>query len=126
MKSGIKLLEDKPGDGPVVERQHVYLMRIKMWLNQGQPIRWERPSGFVDRARLEDEGQTLIADLRVDRESLINGLFYGIEGMRIGGTRRLRVSPHLAYGVRGIPGIVPENAVIEASVEIIEERCFDH
>jgi FKBP-type peptidyl-prolyl cis-trans isomerase len=62
--------------------------------------------------------------LRVDRENLINGLFYGIEGMRIGGTRRLRISPQLAYGERGIPGLIPENAVVVAELSILEERVF--
>ena len=87
MRSGIKVLEDTPGTGPEIERQHTYLVRLKLWLNKGDPVKWTSPWGFIDRARLEDDGETLIADLRIDREHLVNGLFYGIEGMRIGGTR---------------------------------------
>lgn len=124
MRSGIKVLEDIPGSGPEVERQRVYLLRLKLWLNKGDPIRWKSPWGLTDRARLEDDGETLIADLRLDRDHLINGLFYGIEGMRIGGTRRLKISPHLAYGKRGIPGLIPEDAVVVAELSILEERVF--
>lgn len=124
MRPGIKLLADVPGSGPEVRRQHVYLMRLKFWLNKGDPVRWKSPAGFVDRARLEDDGETLVADLRVDRENLVNGLFQGIQGMRIGGTRKLKISPHLAYGERGVPGMVPADAVIVVEVVVLEERVF--
>ena len=124
MRSGIKVLSDTPGNGPKIDRQHTYFVRLKLWLNKGDPVKWESPWGLIDRARLEDNGETLIADLRIDRENLMNGLFYGVEGMRIGGTRTLRISPHLAYGERGIPGIIPANAVIVAEFSVLEERIF--
>jgi FKBP-type peptidyl-prolyl cis-trans isomerase len=49
----------------------------------------------------------------------MNGLFYGVEGMRVGGTRRLRIAPHLAYGRPGVPGIVPPNAELVAEITIL-------
>ena len=58
-------------------------------------------------ARLDDDGETLITEVRIDRRSLVNGLFYGVEGMRVGGMRRLEIAPHLAYGDRGVPGVIP-------------------
>lgn len=100
----------------------MYQLRLKMWLHKGEPIRWERPWGLVDRARLEDNGATLITDLRVDRENMFAGLFQGIEGMHIGGRRKLKISPHLAYGDIGIPGRIPPQAVIIAEIEFIAER----
>lgn len=124
-RSGISIISEEVGSGAEVERQHVYQVRLKMWLNQGEPISWDRPSGLIDRARLEDDGTTLISDLRIDREDLIAGLFQGIEGMRIGGRRKLKISPHLAYGEKGIPGRVPAQAVIIAEIEFIEERIMN-
>ncbi len=124
MRSGLKLLADDPGTGPAIERQHVYQIRLRMWLSKGEPVRWSRPWGAVDRARLEDDGETLITDVRIDRVSLVNGLFYGVQGMRIGGTRKLEISPHLAFREAGIPGTIPENAVITAEITILEERHF--
>ena len=53
----------------------------------------------------------MITDVRVDRVFLVAGLFYGIQGMRVGGTRTLRIAPHLAYGEEGVPGVVPANAM---------------
>ncbi|MDH3390072.1 MAG: FKBP-type peptidyl-prolyl cis-trans isomerase, partial [Gammaproteobacteria bacterium] len=105
---------------------HVYQVRLKMWLHRGEPIRWERPWGLIDRARLEDEGETVVTDLRIDRENLFAGLFQGIEGMRIGGKRKLKISPHLAYGDNGIPGRIPPKALVIAEIEFIEERKWNH
>jgi hypothetical protein len=93
-----------------------------MWLNKGTPIQWKQPWGLIGDAVLEDDGQTLITDVRLDRVFLHNGLFYGVEGMRVGGTRRLKISPHLAYGERGIPDVVPPNAVLIAEIAFLEER----
>ena len=124
-KPGIEILLDTPGDGPPIERQHVYRVRLQMWLNHGDPVTWEQPWGMIDRARLEDDGATLITDLRIDRENLIAGLFQGIDGMCLGGSRRLRISPHLAYGDRGIEGRIPPRAVIIAEIEFLTERKRD-
>lgn len=121
-RTGVRIIEDRPGDGAPIERQRVYRVRLKMWLNQGEPICWQRAWGLVDGARLEDDGATLVSDLRVDRENLFPGLFQGIEGMRLGGRRKLKISPHLAYGDKGIPGRVPPGAVILAEIEFISER----
>lgn len=47
---------------------------------------------------------------------------YGIEGMRVGGQRELKISPHLAYGTEGVPGWIPPNAVLRALVELLDVR----
>jgi len=121
-RSGIKILSEHVGSGDKVERQHVYHLKLKMWLNRSEPLRWEHPWGMIDRARLEDDGATLITDLRIDRENLFAGLFQGIDGMRVGGRRKLKISPHLAYGEAGIPGRIPPGAVVIAEIEFIAER----
>lgn len=122
IRPGIDLMTDEFGTGPAVERMHTYLVRLRMWLNKGESVRWQSSWGLIDRARLEDDGLTLITDLRIDRASLIGGLFYGVQGMRVGGIRKLRLSPHLAYGERGIPGIIPMNAVLVVEIHVLEER----
>ena len=120
LRSGLTLLADVPGSGEPVRRQHNYNVRLRMWLHRGEPVRWKAASGPVGRARLEDNGETLYTELRVERRSLANGLFYGIDGMRVGGTRRLEIAPHLAYGERGVPGIIPPNAVLTVEITILE------
>jgi FKBP-type peptidyl-prolyl cis-trans isomerase len=39
--------------------------------------------------------------------------------MRVGGERRLRVAPHLAYRDQAIPGQVPARAVLEFYVTLL-------
>jgi peptidylprolyl isomerase len=74
----------------------------------------------VGVATLEDNGETLITEVRIDRRSLVSGLYYGVQDMRVGGTRRLEIAPHLAYGDRGVPGVVPPGAVLVAEITILE------
>jgi len=120
LRSGLRLLADMPGTGEVVRRQHVYGIRLRLWLHRGEPVRWQAAWGPVDVARLEDAGETLITRVRIDRRSLVSGLFYGIDGMRVGGTRRLEIAPHLAYGEQGVPGVVPPNALLTAEITFLD------
>jgi hypothetical protein len=122
MKPGVEILEDLPGAGTHVEKRVFYDFRLRMWLSRGDPIRWCKPWGLCDHARIEDEGTTLFTSLRVDREYMFAGLFYGVEGMRVGGIRRIRVAPHLAYREAGVPGIVPPNALLTVEVYVVSER----
>ena len=119
MKYGIEVLGEQPGDGPIVERRESYRIRVKMWLNRGDPVRWERPWDLLTQASLEEDGATLVTDVRMDRAFLIPGLFYGMEGMRVGGTRKLRIPPSFAFGETGIPDRIPPNAVITAEVSVL-------
>ena len=122
MKPGVELLEDAVGLGGSVEKKVFYDFRLRMWLSRGDPIRWTKPWGLYDRGRIEDEGTTLFTSLRVDREYMFAGLFYGVEGMRVGGTRRIRVAPHLAYREAGVAGIVPPNALLIVEIHVVAER----
>jgi hypothetical protein len=119
VRSGLEILDDVPGTGAPVERQRSYRLRLRIWLSRGDAVRWTAPWGVAGRSFLEDEGATLVTETRINRSSLMNGLFYGVEGMRIGGTRRLRISPHLAYGERGVAGIIPPNAVLVAEITVL-------
>ena len=119
LRSGLVLLTDIPGTGDPVRRQQNYLVRLRLWLHRGEPVRWQMPSGPVGVGRLEDNGETLITEMRINRGSMMNGLFYGVDGMRVGGTRRLEIAPHLAYGEKGVPGMIPENALLIAEITIL-------
>jgi hypothetical protein len=116
IRSGLTLLIDIPGTGELVRCQHNYQIRMRMWLNGGEAIKWKSwgPTDVV-----MDNGETLVHEVRISRGSLINGLFYGIEGMRVGGTRRLEIAPHLAYGDAGLPDVIPAGAVLTAEVTVL-------
>jgi hypothetical protein len=110
---------DVPGEGDLVRRQQNYRVRLRMWLGAGEPVRWKAASGPVGAALLEDDGETLVTEIRVNRGLLVNGLFYGVERMRVGGTRRLDLAPHMAYGERGVPGIIPPSSSLIVEIAIL-------
>ncbi len=123
LKKGLELLSEQDGGGTPVLRHSFYRIKLRMWLHRGEPVRWSDPWGLVDKgAYLEDDGTVLVTDVRVDRVFLVAGLFYGIQGMNVGGTRLLRIAPHLAYGEKGLQGIIPPNAVLTAELSVIGER----
>jgi hypothetical protein len=120
LRSGLMLLVDVPGAGVQVQRQRTYAIRLRLWLRPTEPLRWQTGSERLGRARVEDNGAALVTEVRIDRRSLVAGLFYGVEGMRVGGMRRIEIAPHLAYGDRGVPGTIPPNATLTAEITIVE------
>lgn len=116
MRSGMLLLVDVPGNGEPVQRQHNYRVRLRMAIVGGPQVRWTEAWGDD---RLEDEGATLVTRVRVNRGTMINGLFYGIDGMRVGGMRRIELAPHMAWGDHGIWGMIPPGATITVEIEVL-------
>ena len=122
LRPGVEIVAETFGAGEPVEKHAYYKIKLRIWLRRGDPVIWKTLRGLVDHACLEDDGATLIHVSRIDRVSMIAGLFYGIQGMRIGGTRMLRVAPHLAYGAAGVPGGIPENAVLTIEVQVLSRH----
>lgn len=102
MRSGIKIEEETVGEGREAKRDDKVVVRYDLFLNRGECIRSDERYEFV-----------------LDHRQIIAGLRYGVEGMRVGGRRRFRVSPHLAYREKGVPDIVPHDAVLIFDVTLL-------
>lgn len=101
-KSGIKILAETAGTGPELKTGDRVRLRYDIQLNRGD---------FLARDR--DEVWTV-----GDRDA-VAGFRYGLKGMRAGGTRRFRASPHLCYRDDGA-GPVPKDAVLIFDIKYVE------
>ena len=102
MLSGLKAREVMIGDGQIALLTSRVTVRYTGYLNRGEVFQRDVIISFI-----------------VGERDIIAGLSHGVEGMRVGGRRRLQVGPHLAYRDRGVPAVVPANAKLTFDVELL-------
>ncbi len=61
-------------------------------------------------------------DFSLGKGQVIAGWDQGVEGMRVGGVRKLTIPPALAYGARGAGNVIPPDAVLLFEVELLDVR----
>jgi peptidylprolyl isomerase len=67
-----------------------------------------------------DRGDTFTFQLGAGQ--VIQGWDTGVQGMRVGGQRRLTLPPHLAYGSRGAGGVIGPNETLVFVVDLVGVR----
>ncbi len=104
--SGLHYTEAHIGSGAEAAPGHLVTIQYTGWLNDGEVF-----------GRMRDAGQAFT--FCVGAGEVIRGWEDGVTGMRVGGQRRLFIPPHLGYGVRGVPGLIPPNAMLIVDVELL-------
>ena len=64
-----------------------------------------------------DRGDTF--SFRLGAGQVIEGWDRGVQGMRVGGQRRLTLPPHLAYGSRGAGGVIGPDETLVFVVDLV-------
>jgi FKBP-type peptidyl-prolyl cis-trans isomerase (trigger factor) len=113
--SGLKLLEEREGKGvPANKGAHV-LFNIRIFLNKGDEVLLNETQAEhlpKEMIRVVD-GVTLIdRTIVLGRREAMAGVEHALMGMKVGGYRNVRVSPHLTYRDKGIPDLIPPDAVL--------------
>ena len=112
MASGVELTDVVIGDGLTAVDDSQVVIHVRGTLTRG--------AVFLDT---HENDCPMRVELR--KRECVAGLRYGIIGMRVGGRRNLVISPHLGYGLKGLPGKIPSNAVLRFEVELLEVREAD-
>ena len=108
LPSGLRVTELTIGTGAVAERGKSVAVHFRGFLRRGDQVasshEQREPVRFV-----------------VGKRQTIAGFDYGVEGMKVGGTRSMIVSPHLGYRGATVTNI-PPNAVLRFEIELLEVR----
>jgi len=62
--------------------------------------------------RVAEETTFIDHTIILERRQAMAGVENALLGMKVGGYRKVRVSPHLAYRDKGIPDLIPPDAVL--------------
>jgi len=61
-------------------------------------------------------------DFRLGVGQVISGWDEGVQGMKVGGRRKLVIPPHLAYGDRGAGGVIQPGETLIFVVDLVDVR----
>lgn len=117
--SGFKLLEEREGEGRQAQKGDRIVYNTRIFLNQGGEV----PFNDIQAKQVPKEmirvvdGVTFIDHTIVlGQRQAIAGIEHALLGMKAGGYRKVRISPHLAYRDKGIPDLIPADAVLTCNV----------
>lgn len=116
---GLKLLDEREGDGQPAQKGDRVIYNCRIFLNKGDEVKLDAKQ--VDQLP-KDMIRVVEGELFVDRKTvlgsrqLIAGVEHALMGMKAGGYRKVRISPHLAYRDAGIPDLIPPGAVLVVEI----------
>ena len=107
--SGLKYEDVKQGTGEAATSGKMVSVHYTGWLTDGKKF---------DSSK--DRGQPFEFPLGGGR--VIRGWDEGVQGMKVGGVRKLTIPANLGYGSRGAGGVIPPDATLVFEVELLGVR----
>lgn len=115
LKKGIELLDEREGVGRPADKGDRIVYNLRIFLNKGDEVLLNKrqaeylPEGMF---RTEDGYRFVNHETTLGSRQTIAGIEHSLVGMKPGGYRKVRVSPHLAYRDQGLTDLIPPNAVL--------------
>ncbi|MEM8639329.1 MAG: FKBP-type peptidyl-prolyl cis-trans isomerase [Cyanobacteria bacterium P01_G01_bin.54] len=106
-ESGLQYIDQVVGEGPEAKRGQIVYVHYTGYLEDGTKF---------DSSR--DRGPSFSFPL--GRGRVIKGWDEGVAGMKVGGKRKLTIPYDLAYGERGVRGVIPPKATLIFDVELLD------
>jgi FKBP-type peptidyl-prolyl cis-trans isomerase FkpA len=107
--SGLKYEDTKVGTGAEAKAGQQVSVHYTGWLTNGTKF---------DSSK--DRGQPFVFPLGGGR--VIKGWDEGVQGMKVGGVRKLTIPANLGYGAQGAGGVIPPNATLVFEVELLDVK----
>lgn len=117
--SGLTLLDEREGDGQVAQIGNHVVYNMRLYLNKGDEVLLnEKQVEHVskEKIRIQDGVRLIDRTVTLGRREVIAGVEHTLIGMTVGGYRKVRISPHLAYRDKGISDLIPPHAVLIAEI----------
>ena len=109
--SGLQYEDTTPGTGAEAKAGREVTVHYTGWLYEGS----QAGRKFDSSKDRNDPFQ-----FSLGAGMVIRGWDEGVQGMKVGGTRRLVIPPQLGYGARGAGGVIPPNATLLFEVELLD------
>jgi len=128
----LRYQEIRIGSGAEAEPNMLYKVQYTYWLaangqqiestygRLGLPLRDKDGKPVLDKDGRPKRGPDLTVDFIQSRHIMVFGFEHGLEGMRVGGKRRIFVPWQLAYGAKGVPPSIPPKADLIYDVELVD------
>jgi FKBP-type peptidyl-prolyl cis-trans isomerase len=121
--NGLKLLEEREGEGRPAQKGDRVIFNMRLFLNKGDDVpRNETQAKHLPKemVRVEDGVTFVDRTIELGRRQAIAGVEHALTGMKLGGYRKVRISPHLAYRDKGIPDLIPPEAVLICEIRLCD------
>lgn len=117
--SGIRLLGEREGTGAPAKKGERAVFNLRLFLNQGEevPLNAKQAEHLPkERLRMKRASSSSITRSCLDGGKRLPAVERAVLGMRAGGYRKVCISPHLAYRGKGIPELIPPDAVLVCEI----------